>query len=108
MLKRFREEELLGKPLSDKQKEEIARARNAPDEDIDTSDIPETRELPAGAVRGRNFRALPGPVDVKATVSNQGCRKASSRSDTASTCERCRIGRAVELNRRLRYARISP
>ncbi|HUQ94656.1 MAG TPA: hypothetical protein VM120_23440 [Bryobacteraceae bacterium] len=28
MLKRFREEELLGKPLSEKQKEEIARAQS--------------------------------------------------------------------------------
>ena len=55
MLKRFREEELLGKPLSEKQKKEIARAQSARDEDIDTSDIPETRELPAGAVRGRTF-----------------------------------------------------
>jgi putative transcriptional regulator len=76
MLKRFREEELLGKPLSDKQKEEIGRAQSAPDEDIDTSDIPETRELPVGAVRGRNFRALPGPVDVKAIRVKSGLSQA--------------------------------
>src|SRR5262249_22518704 len=66
MLKRFREEEILGKPLSDKQKREIAHAQNARDDDIDTSDIPETRELPAGAVRGKNFQPFPGAVDVKA------------------------------------------
>ena len=50
MLKRFREEELLGRPLSEKQKKEIARAQSSRDEDIDTSDIPEVRELPAGRV----------------------------------------------------------
>lgn len=52
MLKRFREEELLGQALSEKQKKEIARAQSAPDEEIDTLDIPETRELPADAVSG--------------------------------------------------------
>jgi putative transcriptional regulator len=66
MLKRFREEELLGKPLSEKQKREIARAQTAQDEDIDTSEITELRELPAGAVRGKDFQPFPGPVDVKA------------------------------------------
>lgn len=65
MLKRFRENELLGRPLSAKQKKEILRAQNARDEDIDTSDIPETRELPASAIRGRDFHPFPGPVDVK-------------------------------------------
>ena len=72
MLKRLREEELLGKPLSEKQKEEIARAQNAQDEDIDTSDIPETRELPAGAVRGKNFQPFPRAVDVKAIRAKTG------------------------------------
>jgi putative transcriptional regulator len=72
MLKRFREEELLGKPLSEKQKREIARAQSAPDEDIDTSDIPETRELPAGAVRGKDFQPFPGAVDVKAIRAKTG------------------------------------
>lgn len=72
MLKRFCEEELLGKPLSEKQKEEIARAQSARDEDIDTSDIPETREVPAGAVRGKDFQRFPGAVDVKAIRAKTG------------------------------------
>jgi putative transcriptional regulator len=76
MLKRFREEELLGKPLSEKQKREIARAQSARDEDIDTSDIPETRELPAGAVRGRDFQPFPGAVDVKAIRTKSGLSQA--------------------------------
>src|SRR5262249_48498318 len=75
MLKRFREEELLGKPLSDKQKKEIARAQSARDEDIDTSDIPEMRELP-GAVRGKNFQVFPGPVDVKSIRARSGLSQA--------------------------------
>lgn len=66
MRRRFGDAELLGKPLSEKQKSEIARAQSARDDDIDTSDIPEVRELPAGAVRGRDFQPFPGAVDVKA------------------------------------------
>ena len=76
MLKRFREEEVLGKPLSDKQKREIAQAQSARDEDTDTSDIPETRELPAGAVRGKNFQPFPGAVDVKASRAKSGLSQA--------------------------------
>jgi putative transcriptional regulator len=76
MLKRFREEELLGKPLSEKQKREIARAQMARDEDIDTSDIQETRELPPGAVRGKNFQSFPGAVDVKAIRAKTGLSQA--------------------------------
>jgi hypothetical protein len=76
MLKRFREEELLGNPISEKQKMEIARAQSARDEDIDTSDIPETRELPAGAVRGKNFQPFPGAVDVKAIRGKTGLSQA--------------------------------
>jgi DNA-binding transcriptional regulator YiaG len=37
----------------------------ATDEDIDTSDIPETSELPAGAVRGKHFEPIRGPMNVK-------------------------------------------
>ena len=76
MLKRFREEELLGKPLTGKQKREIARAQIARDEDIDTSDIPETRELPPGAVRGKEFQPFPGAVDVKAIRARTGLSQA--------------------------------
>jgi putative transcriptional regulator len=66
MLKRFRDDELLGRALSEKQKREIARAQSAPDENIDTSDIPEIRKLPAGAVRGKDFQPFLAAVDVKA------------------------------------------
>lgn len=76
MLKRFREGELLGKPLSEKQQREIARALSAQDEDIDTSEIPETRELPAGAVRGKTFQPFPGAVDVKAIRAKTGLSQA--------------------------------
>ena len=72
MLKRFRDKELLGKPLSEKQKREIARAKAARDEDIDTSDIPEIQELPAGAVRGKDFEPFPALVDVKAIRAKSG------------------------------------
>jgi putative transcriptional regulator len=76
MLKRFREEELLSRPLSEKQKSEIARAQSAPDETIDTSDIPEIREIPAGAVRGKDFQPFPAAVDVKAIRAKTGLSQA--------------------------------
>src|SRR5579884_3765521 len=72
MLKRFRENDLLGRRLSEKQKKEIARAQSALDEDIDTSDIPEIRELPAGAVRAKNFQPFPAAVDIKAIRAKTG------------------------------------
>src|SRR2546425_99247 len=56
MLKRFSEDELLGRPLSEEQKKELLALMDKRDEDIDTSDIPEVRELPPGAVRGRFHR----------------------------------------------------
>lgn len=76
MLKRFREDELLGEPLSEKQKREIAYAQSARDEDIDTSDIPEIRELPAGAIRGIDFQTVPSAVDVKAIRTKAGLSQA--------------------------------
>lgn len=56
MLKRFSEQELLGRPLSEDQKRELLALMDKREEDIDTSDIPEVRELPPGAVRGRFHR----------------------------------------------------
>ena len=64
MMKRFSEEELLGKPLSEEHKRQMLAVMEMKDEDIDTSDIPEVRELPAGAVRGRDFRPSPHQVPV--------------------------------------------
>ena len=76
MLKRFRDEEILGKPLSEKQKKELLALKDMRDEDLDTSDIPETLELPAGAVRGKDFQPFPGPVNVKAIRTKSGLSQA--------------------------------
>jgi len=76
MLKRFREGEILGKPLSEKQKKELLALRETRDEDIDTSDIPEVLELPAGAVRGKDFQPFPCPVNVKAIRTKSGLSQA--------------------------------
>src|ERR1700688_4750359 len=56
MLKRFSEEELLGKPLSEEQEKELRALMEMPEENFDTSNIPEVRDLPPGAIRGRDFR----------------------------------------------------
>jgi hypothetical protein len=102
MLKRFREEELLGKALTEKQKREIARAQIARDEDIDTSHIPETRELPVGAVRGETFQPFPRAVDVKAIRARTGLSQ-------AEFAKRYRFNvRTAGLNRRARYVPTSP
>jgi uncharacterized DUF497 family protein len=52
MLKQFSEEELLRRPLSPEQKAEVLALMDVRDEDIDTSDIPEVKELPPGTVPG--------------------------------------------------------
>lgn len=46
VLKQFSEEDLLGRPLSEQQKEELLALMEMRDEDIDTSDIPEVRGVP--------------------------------------------------------------
>ena len=56
MLKRYSEAELLGKPLSELQKQELLTLMDQPDESIDLSDIPEIRQIPADAVRGQALR----------------------------------------------------
>lgn len=45
--------------LSDNQREDLAAVTGQRDEDIDYSDIPPIREIPANAVRGRFYRVLP-------------------------------------------------
>jgi hypothetical protein len=52
----------LGKPLTEKQKREILAALEAGDENIDCSDIPEIREIPPDAVRGKFYS--PGAAAV--------------------------------------------
>ena len=56
MLKQFSEEELFRRPHSELQKEELLALLDKPDDAIDTSDIPEIRELPSTAIRGRFYR----------------------------------------------------
>lgn len=53
MLKQFSEDQLLGKPLSERQKLELLALMDRPDHNIDVSDIPEVRELPPGTKRRR-------------------------------------------------------
>src|SRR4051794_41093090 len=57
MVKRYSEEELLGKRLSDEQKAELLALAEKGDDEIDTSDIPEVQELPSGTVRGGRYAA---------------------------------------------------
>jgi len=53
MLKQFSEDQLLGKPLSERQKLEILALMELPDDEIDLSDIPKVREIPPGTERHR-------------------------------------------------------
>jgi DNA-binding transcriptional regulator YiaG len=76
MLKRYREDELLRKPLSAKQERELRALEAAGDENIDTSDIPETTELPTSTVRGGSFQPFPGPVNVKEIRARSGLSQA--------------------------------
>jgi hypothetical protein len=60
MLKRYREDELLRKPLSDKQKEELRPLEAATDEDIDTQiSLKPVNSLPAPSAEST---LNPGPV----------------------------------------------
>jgi len=80
MLKQFSEEELLGRPLSEEQKRELLALMDQHDEDIDTSDIPEVREIPPGAVRGRfrQGRAVHLSEELHACFSAIAARKGIS------------------------------
>ena len=60
MLKQFSEQELLGKPRSPEQEAEILALQTMGDENIDFSDIPEIRAIPAGAVRGQFYSSGTG------------------------------------------------
>ena len=52
----YSDTELLGKPLSPQQKTELLGLMDQRDEDIDLSDIPEIREIPPDAVRGKFYK----------------------------------------------------
>jgi hypothetical protein len=56
MLKQFSEEELFRRPLSPGQKAELLALMDVRDEDIDTTDIPEVKEIPPGTVPGLFYR----------------------------------------------------
>jgi hypothetical protein len=83
MLKQFSEKELLGRPLSEDQKRELLALMDKRDEDIDTSDIPEVRELPPDAVRGsfHRGRAVHLTAELHAYFSAVAERKGISLSD---------------------------
>jgi hypothetical protein len=83
MLKQFSESELLGRPLSEEQNTELLALMDQRDEDIDTSDIPEVRELPPGAVRGRfhHGRAVQLSAESDAYFSAVAARKGVSLND---------------------------
>lgn len=83
MLEQFSESELLGRPLSEEQKTELLALMDQRDEDFDTSDIPEVRELPPGAVRGRfhHGRAVQLSAELDAYFSAVAARKGVSLND---------------------------
>ena len=69
--------------LSDRQREDILAVSAQRDEDIDYSDIPPVREIPANAVRGRFYR---GPAvyltdELHTYLSAAAVRKGVSLSD---------------------------
>jgi hypothetical protein len=76
MMKQISEEELR-KPLTDRQKREIRALEDMPDSAIDFSDIPEIRELPAGAVRGMFYRGnmIRLPEDLRRYFADLAARK---------------------------------
>ena len=51
--------------LSSEKRKELKRLAGRPDEEIDRSDIPEIRELPAEAVIGRFYRPKKTSVTVR-------------------------------------------
>src|SRR5437870_532801 len=77
MLKQLSEEELLGRSLSEAQKQELLALMDKSDEDIDLTDIPEVRELPPGTIRGgfRRGRSVHLSPDVHAYFSTIAARK---------------------------------
>ena len=91
MLKRFSEQELLGKPRSPEQEAEILALQTMGDETIDFSDIPEIRAIPADAVRGKFYSLGAGfhvPVyldpDLQGRLLAIAIRKGVSLSDLVS------------------------
>ena len=77
MLKQFSDDDLFGKPLSEEQKAELLALMNMRDEDIDTSDIPEIQELPAGTVRGKFYRGATVQLneELRRYFTDLACRK---------------------------------
>jgi hypothetical protein len=97
MLKQYTEEELFNKPRSAEQEERIRKLealQAAGDEGIDFSDIPEIREIPKDAVRGRFFRGAPVYIkkDLYLQLSAIADRKGVSLSDLVSQLLRKEIG----------------
>jgi hypothetical protein len=81
MLRRFSDQELLGKPLTDHQKRELLALMDIHDEDVDTSDIPEVETLPPGAVRGEWTSAVYLNCDLQRYPAAAAERKGISLND---------------------------
>ena len=69
--------------LSDRQREDILAVTAQRDEDIDYSDIPPIREIPANAVRGRFYRgqAIYLSDELHAYLSTVAMRRGISLND---------------------------
>jgi hypothetical protein len=69
--------------LSEKQREDILAVNGQRDEDIDYSDIPPVREMPANALRGRFYRgnAIYLTDELHAYLSNIAVRRGVSLND---------------------------
>jgi hypothetical protein len=76
-LKRFSDRELLGRPLTGQQKSELLALMDRHDDDIDTSDIAEVRELPPGTRRGafQSNRSVQLTEELHAYFSASAARK---------------------------------
>lgn len=83
MLKQYSENEILGKPLTEQQKKELLALMEMRDEDIDLSDIPEIREIPPDAVRGKFYRGrtIRLSEEVHAYLCEVAARKGASLND---------------------------
>jgi hypothetical protein len=73
--------------LSEKQREDILAVNGQRDEDIDYSDIPPVREIPANAVRGRFYRghAIYLTDELHAYLSTIAMRRGVSLNDLVNT-----------------------
>ena len=92
--------------LSDQQRKDLLAAMEQPDETIDLSDIPEIREIPPGAVRGKFFR--PGtrarmPVYLNPDIEEQLSASASRKGLTLSDLVNDLLAREIAIAEAIRH-----